>query len=1169
MKNKPYRIAFYLFLTISISFFCPVNLLAQVQVQLTVLSGEATSTCRGGLTNPIWGLSIENNPEMLYSTENCPEYLTVPHLQYDTTLNCLSDLEGSEIELCFRAFDKESDGANPCDITNRGCEETICAQFLLPAPGNDSIYALQLPEGLSSEGFVNFRIEVSANTIMATNDRICNAIDLGNSSTGTIIGNASRGLFNNYCATNFGEPSPDETGEGWQNNAATWFSFTTSDKPNALLLVEAISDPENTDDSINLQLALYQSADNTCEGNLELIQQHYNPNDLNESMLLDCLEPEQQYFIMVDGATEDMATAFGVFGLQVRELSLSNDFSDDICDAIPLEVTSAGTTNSNFFNNCATNTGDPTISGFTSNNSVWFKFRPNQSRRVGILVESDAAYPAGADDIDIELAVFTTSSNQCTGNLIEVKSQYIEEDGNAEFLNLECLNPKANYWLMVDGSDKNPTGIFHVIIADRGYPAPVQLDTSICEGGILEIGNKTYANPGTYIDTIINADDCLEIIETNLSFVAPIKATRNLQRISSGPGNPDGIQIVSPSGGAGNYSIFWSNGQTNEVATGLVGGVDYCVTVADAAGCEWMDCFTMDYVVPIDAIIQNDTVDCAGDTEGAISFNLLSGQAPYEWSLRGINDPSFVLNGKLSRNDSTVILSDLPVGAYNITFLNEFTAKNFPVSVEAPLPLDIQVFSQENPTCPDLCNGALELSTSGGSGDYQYTWNQNLVGQENVLNLCAGEYFVTVADAKNCKDTLQINIEAPPEIAVNAVQVEAVGCFGQSNGQARVEADENLTSFLWDNGESTALATSLNAGIHQVTVTNENNCESVASVEITQSEVALEAKIELVQAIACNGANNGILKNISTGGNSNHQYMWSNGNTTPLIDNLAPGEYFLTVTDGNGCQSFSSIILENPTPIEADIITRDINCLNPSEGGLINVSQIAGGTPPYAYSLDGVIFTPNSSFNRLNEGAYDLIIKDANACEVNYETMIAAPANVQVTLGEDRQIKLGDIIDIQALTKRTVQYEWFSNDTLACTDCETISVQPRRNAVYKVKVTDLTTGCFAEDEIEVAVLKNRNVYVPNVFSPNGDGRNDELIILGGEDVEKVLDFKVFSRDGALIYEEADFDINDVSKAWDGTFNGERLKNGVFIYFAELLFIDGERIIFKGDFSLIR
>lgn len=1155
---------------------CTFSLSAQVNIELTVLDGEATTTCTDGNGifktdgDPTWSVNVENTGWLTYSKENCALFSDYPNLHYNTMLTCLSDLRGGEIQVCLRVFDNETSLFNTCDDSDRDCDVPICMNFLLPEPGSDSTYKLVIPAGLTSGGFLDFKIAVSEDDAVTTNDRICHAINLGTLTDGGILGNASKGIYNNYCASNIREPSPHTMGIGWQNNVATWFSFTTSDDPNAIVLVEARSDPENSNDPVNLQLALYQSMDGTCTSELTFIKQNTDNSDFDEFLILDCLEPNQNYFIMVDGENATEESTYGVYGIQVSEVDISNDFSDGICDAIPITLNEGGQLYENFFNNCATNTDDPSVTNFSTNNSVWFEFRPTESRRAEIFIVSDLPYPAGIDAIDLQMAVYYAPSNNCTGSLVEVASTYSATDGNDEFLRLECLNPKLRYFLMVDGSDTDPTGVFDMIVNDPGYPEPIALDTTICEGDVLDLGNKTYVNAGIYLDTIITDDDCLAIIETNLSTVPPINIILKRERISGALGQADGIQIVSVSGGTGNYTIEWSNGSTNQVATNLVGGDEYCVTVADAAGCERMECFIMEYIIPIAFQVENDTVNCASDIDGQLTFSVSAGQVPYSYTVQGIDDPSVIEIGAIIKNDSTITVNNLPVGTYNVTIKNQYTGDTESASIEAPEPMTLSLVDQVNPTCFGSCSGAIELTVSGGTGDFQYSWNNGIAPVSNPRDICAGDYFVTVSDANNCRDSLNLSIIEPARAIIEAIQVEPVQCFGESNGQATINSNENIINFLWDNGETTDIATNLDAGIHEVTITNDNNCESIASVEITQPISALVAKIEIMESIACGGDANGVLADISTGGNGNYQYNWSNGITRDLIDNLPTGDYALTVTDDKGCQDMAMVQLVEPTPVEAEVTSQDVTCPAGENSGAINIGRIEGGTAPYRFSIDDNFYSSNSDFNNLAADSYQVYVQDANGCKKVYPQLINNPPEVSVTIGDDLDIKLGEDLDLEAISNRSVIFEWASTgDTLNCLDCPTINTQPTSDAQYSVKVTDISTGCIAEDAITVRVLKNRQVFFPNVFSPNGDGRNDELMMMGGGNVESILKFQIFDRKGALIFDTTNFLLGDFEAAWDGLYNGQKAPAGVYLYYAEIRFIDGAIIPFQGDFALIR
>ncbi|MEM6319568.1 MAG: gliding motility-associated C-terminal domain-containing protein [Bacteroidota bacterium] len=1170
-KTTFLRLLFILFI-----FFAGIcSPFAQVNVQLEVLEGASTTPmCNSLIGEPIVSLIVENGPEVAYSAENCPNLTNYPNVQWDTTLNCLSDLRGGELRVCLRTYYRRAGLFNQCRNDDWQCDNNVCPNVLLPKPGTDSIYTIEVPQslGLNSYGFIRFRITVSEvpdGNLVATNDRICHAINMGTLGSGITLGDNSQGTFNNYCATNILEPRPEQTGANWQNNVGVWFSFTTSDDPNAIVLIEATNDPEGTGDDINLQLAAYESDDNTCEGNLQFLVANFSSNSLDEHLILDCLEPNRTYFLMVDGEITTDLFLQGIFGLEIKEVPVEPLSNDDICDAIPLTVSTGMTITERYSNNCATSVDDPILSnGESTNNSVWFSFRPTQSRRVFISVNSDLDYPIGVDPIDPIIGIFYAPTNQCTGPLVEVISE--NAAGGSEFLSLECLNPKLTYYILVDGVATNPTGIFSVVVAERGYPDPIPIDTTICEGAVYNLGDKTYVNEGTYLDTVILADDCLEIIETNLRVVRPVELELRVQQLARAEGEAGGVVIGSAQFGTGSYQFEWSSGQTNAVANNLIGGETYCVTVTDRiAGCSADTCFTMEFPIPIDAEVQNGSLRCANDETGTLSFLIQVGKPPYQYRLQGINNPAIVQSGVLAQNDSLVTLTNLPVDSFNLFVSNSEAVQNFRAYVTAPPPISIAELAKTNASCFAACDGNLAIDISGGTGQYNLSWNQPLGNLDNPSQLCAGLYKLTVTDENNCVDSAQYQIDEPAAIATNFVDIIPVQCFGEANGQATVTASENLTNIRWDNGATTPMVNDLSAGQHYVTVTNEANCATTDSVLITQPESAIVADIEIIEAIVCGGDANGVLAERTTGGNGDYEYIWSNGQTTDFIENLTAGDYNLTVRDAKGCVDDTTVTLLEPTPIDALVETKDVTCPEGNNSGIIFLNNPMGGAAPYQFAVSGQGFNDESTITSLSAGTYTVSIRDDKGCEKVFENIIInAPPNLTVDLGGNQEVQLGKTLSLEAATNRPVSYEWTTTDSLDCFDCPVVNTRPFNSATYSVKVTDLTTGCTAEDAITIRVDKARKVFVPNVFSPNRDGINETLGITGGSDILRINRFEIYARNGSRVYQATNFLPTD-NVSWDGLFNGQEAETGVYLYFAEVIFIDNATEIIQGDFTLLR
>ena len=146
--------------------------------------------------------------------------------------------------------------------------------------------------------------------------------------------------------------------------------------------------------------------------------------------------------------------------------------------------------------------------------------------------------------------------------------------------------------------------------------------------------------------------------------------------------------------------------------------------------------------------------------------------------------------------------------------------------------------------------------------------------------------------------------------------------------------------------------------------------------------------------------------------------------------------------------------------------------------------------------------------------------------------------------------------------------EWAPQDSAACDQCLSWTVQPKETTRYFATITD-TVGCTASDDLLVKVIRDYQVYIPNAFSPNGDGSNDFFLIYSGSDVVEVERFEIYSRWGEQVFQMQAFPPNDPRYGWDGVFLGQPMNTGYFTYFAQVRFIDGSVQLFKGGFHLVR
>lgn len=289
-----------------------------------------------------------------------------------------------------------------------------------------------------------------------------------------------------------------------------------------------------------------------------------------------------------------------------------------------------------------------------------------------------------------------------------------------------------------------------------------------------------------------------------------------------------------------------------------------------------------------------------------------------------------------------------------------------------------------------------------------------------------------------------------------------------------------------------------------------------------------------------------------------------------------PGTYTLTVTDTFlHCQSSDVVVIyaSQDIPVPTISIT-PISCFGENDGS-ISVTSVSGGLSPYLFSLNGSPFSKDGTFSRLSAGTFELTVLDAAGCENTIPINIIEPEEVSVELivylEGDNVIYLGDSLQLEALLTLSADsldvIAWQPDSLLSCSDCVRPVAHPLQTTTFSVYVE--SKGCSDSDQATIFVRKEHPVFVPNAFSPNGDGINDKFLIFAGSQVAKIKAFLIFNRWGEVVHEFYNFQPNDPTAGWDGTYRRQLLNPGVFTWFAEIEFIDGVVEIFEGDVTLMQ
>lgn len=315
-------------------------------------------------------------------------------------------------------------------------------------------------------------------------------------------------------------------------------------------------------------------------------------------------------------------------------------------------------------------------------------------------------------------------------------------------------------------------------------------------------------------------------------------------------------------------------------------------------------------------------------------------------------------------------------------------------------------------------------------------------------------------------------------------------------------------------------------------------------------------------------------------------WNFGSGAVPPTAQTAGPHDIFynsvgtkyvvLTVESDAGCivTKVIEIEIEPCCPLNNDldinlIAATDPNCAN-SPSGSIQATAF-GGFPLYEFSLDGVNFSSFFTFNALPAGDYMVWVRDIKGCRDSINVSLFDPPPLFVDAGEDVTINLGENTDLEAVVSPStalVDYSWLPDTFLTCYICPDPTAEPPNTTTFTVTVAD-QEGCTASDSVTVFIVKNRLIYIPNTFTPNGDGTNDFFTFYGGKGARKIQLLRIFNRWGALIFEGQDMDLGDASQGWDGTFKGELLQPDVFAFYALIEFIDDEVILYEGDLTILK
>jgi gliding motility-associated-like protein len=808
-------------------------------------------------------------------------------------------------------------------------------------------------------------------------------------------------------------------------------------------------------------------------------------------------------------------------------------------------------------------------------------------------VETIASQVTGCDSvITLFLTVhpnqsLTIAETICDGDLVMVGDSTYTTTGT-------FITPL----MTVEGCDSIVTLNLNVI------PIPeTPLVEVICEGESITVGTNTYTTSGQYTDVLTSVvSGCDSIVYLDLT-VNPLLETQLTEVICEGEvftiGGVDysttGVHqeiIASLVTGCDSTIILdltvnpvYDQMISETICEGesvMVGDSTYTTTgtwptlMSTVNGCDSLVTLELT-VLPILTTDLTETL-CAGET-------YLVGTSTYT------NTGIFTEVLTSSFGCDSIVTLDLTVLAPIETFLTE------EICDDADFTVGMDVFTATGDytvvlTSPSTgCDSTVYLALTVNP-TFVTTLNENICSDEvftvgGVDYNQTGTYQADLMTANGCDSTVILNLVVAPCALTSEVSFTDNDCNSGSNGSitfsmiigtppynytwSAVGGNLSGTGTIDGNGVAVEIP-GLPAGAYLIEVTDANDVFATINTSVGEPAalaLQLEASSYGIYELSCPDAADGSLSATVSGGTAPYSYTWSNGTTGATAEDLAAGSYNLLVTDANGCTITAESLLEAPAPLTASLVVESPPCFE-DLGGIVSVPLVEGGNGPYLYSIDGAAYTAASFFGNVSIGNHVVSVQDINGC--TYETVATVAQAPELTVSiqvDDNDLRYGEDTELFAQTSYPVEtYEWSGGPIEDCADCDRPAIRPLESVAYAVTVTD-ENGCTATDRVIVYVRKDRGVYIPNAFSPDEDGTNDVFMIYTDDDVVEIKSFYIFNRWGESMYEGFGFLPNSPAQGWDGRHRGEMLNAGVYIYMAEILFSDGETLVYKGDVVLMR
>ena len=626
---------------------------------------------------------------------------------------------------------------------------------------------------------------------------------------------------------------------------------------------------------------------------------------------------------------------------------------------------------------------------------------------------------------------------------------------------------------------------------------------------------------------------------------------------------------ISATTNQNNAILNWYNDEGNLLTSNsdLVVNTEgiYTIEASSQSGCITSDSIsvTENFTYPTVTLI-SDTLDC-DNLQATIDATIVNGTIE-SWDTAD------------SSNPTTSTITTNVAGIYTINTLNVASGCTTTESIEV---IDISnppiyTFASNTISCSEP-NTTLDLDIL--SAHQSVTWifpdasTSNDISPQTSID---GFYNLHIEVEGSCDFDTIVAIEIDTISPSYQVNFGIIDCSTNNTflNLSDVNNIESIiitspTNVVFNNLENTVSE----GGIYSISTIGPNGCITSSCIEISSLISAPEVTIEQDILVSCNEPNATIT---AISNNVNLGYTWTDDQTNPLgntntITVNSGGVYVLDIIDENGCDNIYNVIIEEQLEQpDINLVADNITCNN-TTATIILESQ--SELTDIAWSdANGVVSTDDQL--AVDQGGW-YYVQGSNqyGCETDDSILVLENIDTPVLdlLSPDTTILLpngfSDIL-IDEFSSGNIDYRWLPTEGLSCSDCLEPTITEYIHDSYQLIATN-EYGCITTITIHVRKKKLTSVTIPNIFSPSSrDGNNDHFTLYGNENVVLINEMYVYDRWGNLVYSNNNFPPNDPYQGWDGSFKGESVVNGVYIYLFKVTTDESEVLTFTGDVTKI-